>query len=106
MVDLSCDNCRAFKHDACQRTVRAFIDPDGPDTYAWIGSHAENMRDMSEKGRARRKLTAEQVANIRRRYAREGVTQADLARAFDVAASTISNVVNGRTYIDVREVEA
>jgi hypothetical protein len=64
MVDLSCDNCRAFKHDACQRTVRAFIDPDGPDDYV-CGCYCNRQR--LERDTADRKV-AEVLNAYKRRY--------------------------------------
>lgn len=41
----------------------------------------------------RLKLTAAQVAEIRRRYARKGVLQRELAREFGVAQTTISQII-------------
>jgi len=41
----------------------------------------------------RMKLTAAQVAEIRRRYARQGVLQRELAREFGVAQTTISQII-------------
>lgn len=63
-----------------------------------------NNKDARHKGRASfaekgsgtgRKLTAEQVAEIRRRYAEGGVTHRVLADEFGVTASTTARAVRG-----------
>ena len=87
---------------ACHRCHKpACINPN----HLYAGSHRENMSDMVQAGRAapmqrigeaapNRKLTANQVRDIRRRYAAGAVTLAELANLHEVAATTISAVVN------------
>jgi hypothetical protein len=70
------------------------------------GTHADNVRDMIERGRARfinpqrgeangiAKLTADQVHEIRRRLA-SGERKASLARAFGVDPSLVWRIQNG-----------
>lgn len=83
-----------------------------------LGTHAENMRDMGDKGRAatatldlhrprfrgvahgQAKLSGEQVREIRTRYAAGGVRQTDLAREYGVTQMAISRVVRGASYVD------
>jgi HNH endonuclease/Helix-turn-helix domain len=73
--------------------------------HLFLGSPAENTRDMVRKDRAsvvgrtpaRRKLTVEDVAEIRRLYA-DGMTQPELGPKFGVHNSTICRVVNGRSH--------
>lgn len=49
-----------------------------------------------------RKLTYQDVRNIRSRYESGFYTQADLAREFGVSASTINKVVHQETWKQVR----
>jgi hypothetical protein len=90
--------------------------------HLWAGSNAENQRDAVVKGRrhterqlaawaayrghsrtpageqaVRAKLTDEQAAEIRRRYA-AGEKQVHLAPEYGVTQTAISNVVRGKTY--------
>ena len=70
-----------------------------------IGTHIDNMADMSAKGRrapilvrrgelhGQAKLTDAQVAEIRRRYAAGGISQPNLAKEFGVSQSHICRLV-------------
>jgi hypothetical protein len=62
---------------------RLCINPD----HLFLGTHADNMRDMAQKGRGNHtKLTAEQVAAIRASDKRN----VDLAREYSVGSNYIS----------------
>lgn len=72
--------------------------------HLFLGTHLDNMRDMSEKGRAPRspgeangnvKLKDEEVVRIRALYATGMFTQKDLGRRFNVSQSYISVLVRG-----------
>lgn len=74
--------------------------------HLFLGTHADNMADMSAKGRGRggnregelnntAKLTDAQRTEIRMRRA-NGETQSALAREFGVVQSTVSRVCAGR----------
>ncbi|UOF80472.1 endonuclease [Caudoviricetes sp.] len=74
-------------------------------THLFLGSHADNMRDMWGKGRARpgrsmgekhgmAKLTAEIVQEIRS----SGESGVELARKFGLAATTVCDVRKRRTW--------
>ena len=72
--------------------------------HLFLGTHADNMRDMAAKGRhgakpgiARYnpKLTAEDVMEIRRRSAETAVSRKALAIEYGVAAGYISVIVHG-----------
>ena len=80
---------------------RACVNP----LHLWLGTHADNMADMSRKGRhpmgppARRgenhsqaKLTDAQVAEIRVLHQR-GVNQSELGRRFGVRPNTVNQIV-------------
>jgi hypothetical protein len=73
-----------------------------------LGTPQENTRDMYEKGRAgfagpkgednsHAKLTEQEVIAIRQRFAR-GELIRRLAVEYQVTVSTLSNIVNGRTW--------
>lgn len=65
-----------------------------------LGDQLSNMRDASAKGRLaedrRRKLTDEDVEEVRRLYA-EHHTQSAIARHFGVSRAAIHRIVNGIT---------
>jgi len=63
--------------------------------HLFLGTHADNMADAAEKGRTTRKLTNEEVLDIRQLYATGEWTQQDLADAFDVHRATISRITSG-----------
>lgn len=76
------------------------VNPD----HLWLGSQAENMRDMLRKGRStithRRgesnrnaKLTEKDVREIRRLYGNGGVTTTEIGRLFGVYSATVSKIV-------------
>jgi hypothetical protein len=66
-------------------------------SHLFLGSHADNMRDKSIKGRSAAKLTAQDVVQIRDRL-RAGEEQRAVAADYGVAQSNISNIVNRRTW--------
>lgn len=78
--------------------------------HLFTGTHADNMADMAAKGRASRvarfagddhpnsRLTADQVADIRRRYTGKRGQQAAFAREFGVTKSAVHLVVHGRNW--------
>jgi len=75
--------------------------------HLYLGDHRRNMADMVEAGRSadnhgernpRAKLTADQVREIRRRYAAGGITHLALAAEFGVAKGTVTCVLNGQNW--------
>jgi hypothetical protein len=73
-------------------------------SHLFLGTQADNMRDMAEKGRAvrgeahpRAKLTVEKVLGIRAGH-KHGATGAALASEYGVNASCISKVIAGRLW--------
>jgi hypothetical protein len=87
---------RAYVCHRCD--VPACVNP----AHLFLGTQTDNMRDMATKGRDRKargsrvassKLTEEQVASIRARYASGGVTQTDLSREFGVSQVMVSKIV-------------
>ncbi|MGE4177989.1 MAG: HNH endonuclease [Thermoleophilia bacterium] len=75
--------------------------------HLFIGTRSDNLADMFAKGRgapqdgernARARLSREQVAEIRTRYARGGVTQRALADLFGVGKTTVGSVINRTTW--------
>lgn len=80
--------------------------------HLFLGTHADNMRDMSRKGRARgavrpgesngsARLGESQVREIRAIYSLGGVTQPGLAARFGVSRSNISAIVRRETWRSV-----
>lgn len=69
------------------------------------GSHLENLQEASRKGRfpnnGIRKLSDDQVREIRRRAADKSVSRADLARDYGVTPPWISAIVSRRKRSDV-----
>ena len=75
-------------------------------------SHAENMADMKQKGRAithrgekngNAKLTESQVIEIRQRYVNGDVSYATLAKEYEVDPSLIGNIVNKKMWKHIGE---
>ena len=86
MVLHSCDN-------------RACVNP----AHLRIGSHAENMRDMTSRGRQTMgeavntaKLSAADVLAIREAFALGGVSQSHLAGCYGMTSTMISFIVRGK----------
>jgi predicted XRE-type DNA-binding protein len=76
--------------------------------HLFAGSQADNLADMARKGRSARgernahaRLTAEDVAEIRRLSRMSHVTQAELARRFGVQRPAISRIISGTRWGDV-----
>lgn len=84
------------------------VNPD----HLWLGTNADNMADMAEKGRAnheprmlgeshtRAKLTEKKVREIRR-LRREGLTLEAIAKQYGVCFQTVSLVVNRKSWAHV-----
>lgn len=69
-------------------------------SHLFLGSHADNMADMTNKGRhvGYKKLTAAQVVEIRRKYTPYVVTFRMLAAEYGVSIEGIANVIWRRTW--------
>lgn len=74
--------------------------------HLFLGTQADNVRDMIEKGRAKHtprpggansydKLSVSDVLEIRRRYAEGNIRQRDLGNDFGVSQTEISRIVRG-----------
>ena len=96
-------------------------------THLFIGTNADNMRDMAEKRRkvvaygnkhgsrthpesrpkgecqANAKLTNDKVVHIRAIYAEGGITKSRLATKFDVSRVTISRVIERKRWAHVKQ---
>lgn len=69
------------------------------DEHLFLGTHADNMRDMIEKGRGgQQKLTIAQVQEIREKYATGEYSHGDLAKQYNVSDANIGLIVQGKTY--------
>jgi hypothetical protein len=68
------------------------VNPD----HLFLGTFKDNTRDMLAKRRHKVILTDEQAAEVRRRYAAGGETQAGLGREFGVSPGTIFDIVHRR----------
>jgi HNH endonuclease len=80
-----CDNSSCFNPD-----------------HLWLGTHAENIADAARKGRMGKKLTPEDVWEIRRKL-KLGETQAKLADDFGVSKATIGHIGRRETWTHLRE---
>ena len=72
--------------------------------HLFLGTQADNMADCQAKGRfakgernGHHKVTAQQVTEIRRRYA-AGESQSGMAEEYGVDPSTISNMITRETW--------
>lgn len=74
--------------------------------HLFLGTHLDNMRDMSDKGRhhdtkgdkhPQRKLTSQDILSIRTRYI-NGDKQIDLSKEYGVRQSTISSIIRGHIW--------
>lgn len=86
--------------------VRCCVNPD----HLFLGTHADNMRDMTQKGRGKlprlsgesnplSKLTEKAVEAILDEYALGGTTQYALAHKHNVAVMTINRVLNHKSWV-------
>ena len=75
--------------------------------HLFVGTQTENMQDMSKKGRGgrvrgethfRARLNVETVRQIRHQHHNLGYSQERIARLFDVSQSTISAVIQRKTW--------
>lgn len=80
--------------------------------HLFLGTHAENMKDMKEKGRSphgdehsRSKLTAKTVSRIKAMLAQRHMRVSEIARAFDVTHATIDCIAKGKTWRHVKAAE-
>jgi DNA-binding MarR family transcriptional regulator len=85
--------------------TRSCVNPD----HLYEGTHAENMRDMVRRRRARtgsargtqlRKslLTEADVRSMRLRYAQGGISQEKLAAEFGIRQTAVSAIVRRKTW--------
>src|SRR4029077_3574092 len=88
----------------CHRCdVRACVNP----AHLFLGTPAENARDMRSKGRHRQgekhrsaKLTLAQVRRIKAMVAEDRMYMSEIAREFEVSETTIRAIKIGRTWKD------
>lgn len=77
--------------------------------HLFLGTHAENMADMTEKGRRSRKgprgpaaqaavLTEWDVRDIREMYAATGLSHRVIAAGYGVCAATVSHILSRRNW--------
>lgn len=84
-------------HDCPDGDTPACVNPD----HLWLGTHAQNMGDMSEKGRAKgctRAKLNDVMARVVRFLVSRGVRHRKLADALGVRQQTISSVVRRITW--------
>lgn len=78
------------------------VNPD----HLFLGTHADNMKDMATKGRSgqrgnrswKAKLDPDKVRSIRRRIANGESTQADICRELGISSSVVSEVVSRKAW--------
>ena len=78
MVCHTCDN------RACYNPLHLFL-----------GTSQDNMSDMARKGRGTRKLTDEDIQNMREEYATGTVMQKTIAERYGVSRPLVSQILGG-----------
>jgi hypothetical protein len=76
--------------------------------HIYPGTQFDNMKDRSERGRFvscpvrpwKRKMTEEDIAQIRIEYAAGGVSQRSLSKKYGVSQKLIFDIVHGRAWTD------
>lgn len=77
-------------------------------SHLWLGTHADNMRDMTQKGRLRAacspgrtpyKLTPENIEQIHALLL-QGVSHRSIAAQFKVSQPMISHIKNGKNWTE------
>jgi len=87
-----CHNCPGGDNRACINVAHLFL-----------GTQYDNMADLIAKNRPRKiKLTADDVREIRKRYATHDADLKQLAREYGVCFSNISQIVNRLTWRHVK----
>jgi hypothetical protein len=83
-----CHNCPGGDNPSC-------VNP----SHLFTGTHADNMRDKDNKGRANHPvvLTDLEVLEIRNLHKQGGYTHAKLAVIFNTSRSNVTRIVNGKT---------
>ena len=90
--------------------VRKCVNPD----HLFIGTPKENMEDMMKKGRhncgrgekhGHAKLTWEKVDEIRHIYITQKISQAELARKYNVSSTVIRKIIHNMTWIRKHHLE-
>jgi hypothetical protein len=71
--------------------------------HMFLGTHKDNMFDSLKKGHYACKLNIEQVEEAKKDKA-NGMTYQRIADKFGVGISTIYNIINGVTYLHLKEV--
>lgn len=64
--------------------------------HLYLGTHQNNVRDRVARNRAPVKLTCDQVAEIRTRYAAGDVFYEELGQAYGVSKSHVHRIVRGQ----------
>jgi hypothetical protein len=69
--------------------------------HLFLGSAIDNMQDMKRKGRhvGNRKITRQQVAEIRRLYAAGGISQEKLGERFGITQGAVWLIVNNKRHL-------
>lgn len=91
-----CHNCPDGDNPAC-------VNP----AHLWLGTSADNMRDMARKGRSavlrgaesvNAKLTTDQVLEMRTKYAAGGVSQAEIGVEYGISRGYVHQILRGQTW--------
>src|SRR6185312_5211293 len=85
--------------------VRNCVNPE----HLFLGTHAENMKDMKQKGRSphgdehsRSKLTAKNVSRIKAMLTQRHMRVSEIERAFGVTHATIGCIARGTSWRHVK----
>lgn len=77
--------------------VTQCVNPD----HLFLGTQKENLLDASSKGRTWRKVTEQQVAEMRMLHASNGDSYAKLSRKFSLSPDTVVKIIKRKTWAHI-----
>jgi hypothetical protein len=69
--------------------------------HLFLGTQADNVKDMITKGRCKTKLTSTQIKEIRKLYQSGNYEQKDLIKMFKISQTNISFIINNKRWNNI-----